>query len=52
MFGRRKKGPTQPFAHADDCKILKADPGVEIPWSEVESGHWPLHAFLRSRGRP
>jgi hypothetical protein len=40
MFARRKKGPTRPFAHADDCKILKADPGVEIPWSEVESGHW------------
>jgi hypothetical protein len=19
---------------------MKADPGVEIPWSEVESGHW------------
>jgi hypothetical protein len=19
---------------------VKADPGVEIPWSEVESGHW------------
>ena len=40
MFGGRKKGPTRPFQHADGCKILKADPGVQIKWSEVESGHW------------
>ena len=40
MFGRRKKGPTRPFVHTYDCKIVKADPGVEILWSEVESGHW------------
>jgi hypothetical protein len=39
MFGL-KKGPTRPFSHADNCKILKADPGVEIKWSEVETGHW------------
>jgi len=26
--------------HADNCKILKADPGVQIEWSEVETGHW------------
>jgi hypothetical protein len=31
MFGLSKKGPTQPFVHADDSKIVKADPGVEIP---------------------
>jgi hypothetical protein len=40
MFGLRKTGPTRPFAHAYDCRIVKADPGVEILWSEVESGHW------------
>jgi hypothetical protein len=40
MFGLRKRGPARPFVHADNCKILKADPGVEIPWSEIESGHW------------
>jgi hypothetical protein len=40
MLGRRKKGPTRPFGHTDDCKIVKADPGVEIPWQEVETGHW------------
>jgi hypothetical protein len=39
MFGLRKRGPTRPFAHADDCRIVRADPGVEIPWSEVEAGH-------------
>jgi len=40
MFGLKKKGPTQPFTHADSCKILKADPTVQIQWSEVETGHW------------
>jgi hypothetical protein len=41
MFGLKKKtGPTRPFTHTDDCKILKADPDVEIPWNEVEAGHW------------
>jgi hypothetical protein len=24
----------------DDCKVVKADPGVQIPWNEVEPGHW------------
>ena len=40
MFGLKKKGPTQPFTHADNCKILNADPTVQIQWSEVETGHW------------
>ena len=41
MFGlKKKRGPTQPFTHADDCKILEADPDVQIEWSEVETGHW------------
>jgi hypothetical protein len=41
MLGFKKKsGPTRPFAHAIDCKILKADPDVEIPWQEIESGLW------------
>jgi hypothetical protein len=40
MFGLKKSGPTRPFTHADNCKILKADPTVEIQWSEVESGYW------------
>jgi len=39
MFGR-KKGPTKPFTHSDDCAILKADPNVEIPWSEIRRGVW------------
>jgi hypothetical protein len=39
MFGlKKKKGPTQPFTRADDCKIVKADPTVQIEWSEVETG--------------
>ena len=40
MFDRRKKRPARPFAHADNCKIVKADPGVEIRWQEVETGLW------------
>ena len=41
MFGHKKEnGPTQPFTHADDCKILKADPTTQIEWVEVSAGHW------------
>jgi hypothetical protein len=42
MFRNKKKiaPPDTPFAHGDDCKIVKADPSVEIPWSEVETDHW------------
>jgi hypothetical protein len=40
MFGMKKKGPSQEFAHTDGCRILHADPGVKIPWSEEERGHW------------
>lgn len=41
MFGRKKPGPPDgPFAHTDDCKVLAADPHVEIPWNEVETRHW------------
>jgi hypothetical protein len=39
MFGR-KKGPDSQFTHTDDCRIVKADPGVKIEWSEIERGHW------------
>jgi len=37
---KRKKGPTQPFTHAANCKVLKADPDVKIEWSEVSTGRW------------
>jgi hypothetical protein len=40
MFGFKKRAPTRPFTHADNCTILKADPAVQIQWSEVETGHW------------
>jgi hypothetical protein len=40
MFGLRKKGPDEPFGHADDCKIVHADPDVQIPWSEIRRGVW------------
>jgi quinol monooxygenase YgiN len=42
MFDLRKNGPTRPFAHAYDCRIVRADPGVEIladsPTKELEAG--------------
>jgi len=40
MFGRKKQHqpPSQPFAHDPDCRIVKADPNVVIPWNEVETG--------------
>ena len=43
MFGLKKKGPsrpTGPFAHAEGCKIVVADPGFEPEWQEIEEGHW------------
>ena len=45
MF-HKKKGPDEPFAHSDDCKILAADPDVQIAWSEigVESGRHAVSA--------
>jgi hypothetical protein len=38
MFHKTKRAapPDRPFAHSDDCKIVKADPTVEIPWSRHE----------------
>ena len=38
VFGRR--GPDKPFRHSDDCKIAKADPTVQIEWSEIRRGVW------------
>jgi hypothetical protein len=40
MFGLKKKGPSQPFTHADNCRIVRADPTTEIEWSETSPGHW------------
>ncbi len=41
MFHKKQGGPPdRPFPHSDSCKIVEADPGVSIPWSEVERGHW------------
>ena len=43
MFGLKKKGPSQPtgpFAHAEGCKIVVADPGFQPEWQEIEEGHW------------
>ena len=33
MFGKKNRctPPDTPFVHADDCKIVAADPGVEPP---------------------
>jgi len=40
MFGKRKnhvEPPDRPFSHDPDCRILKVDPDVVIPWSRHES---------------
>jgi len=42
MFGKKNRPspPDQPFSHTDDCRIVKADPDVEILWSRLEYGQW------------
>jgi hypothetical protein len=40
VFGLTKKGPNKPFVHTDDCRILAADPDVQIQWNELETGFW------------
>jgi hypothetical protein len=42
MFHKKNRHgpPSKPFSHADNCKILLADPGVQIEWGEIERGHW------------
>ena len=41
MFGLKRTTPVlPPFSHTDDCKILKADPEVEIQWSYEGNGLW------------
>jgi hypothetical protein len=47
MF-QKKKGPDEPFAHAEDCKIAHADPGVQIPWSEIRRGVWEARCVCGS----
>jgi hypothetical protein len=37
---KKKGGPARPFMHADNCKIMKADPTAEIPWQEIEASLW------------
>jgi hypothetical protein len=48
MFGRTKRGPTRPFVHADNCKILKADPRPDLV---VGAREWALAGSLRVRVR-
>lgn len=50
MFGRTKKGPNKAFAHADGCKLLRADPGVVIPWNEVRAGYWEARCVCGVEG--
>jgi hypothetical protein len=42
MFGLRKRiePPDRPFSHADDCRTVRAEPGIELPWSRLEGGRW------------
>jgi hypothetical protein len=41
MFRKKQGGPPdRPLSHSDTCKMVKADPGVDIPWAQLETGHW------------
>ena len=42
MFGKKKgpSRPTGPFAHAEGCKIVVAEPDFQPEWQEIETGHW------------
>lgn len=46
LFSRHKV-PDKSFSHADDCKIMRADPTAEIKWSEVEMGLWVAECVCR-----
>jgi hypothetical protein len=37
---RLRDDSTKQFQHADDGRIVKADPNVEIPWSYLGEGLW------------
>jgi hypothetical protein len=50
MFGRRKKGPNKPFNHQPGCKILAADPSVEIVWNELRPGFWEARCQCGAEG--
>ena len=39
MFGRRKAS-SKPFPHAEGCRIVRTDPGIEIAWSYDGDGLW------------
>jgi hypothetical protein len=52
LFGLRKATapPQKAFVHRDDCKVLRADPGVEIPWNEVRAGYWEARCVCGVEG--
>jgi hypothetical protein len=35
VFRRKRNAPSTPFTHAEDGRILRTDPSVEIPWNYV-----------------
>jgi hypothetical protein len=51
MFRRKHQvPPVRPFAHDPDCRILKADPDVVIPWSRLEYGRWRRECVCGAEG--
>ena len=40
MFRRKRTPPSKPFIHAEDCRILKADPDAEVQWNYEGDGFW------------
>ena len=51
MFGLRRRGPSRPFAHADNYPILKADPASRSSGRRSILGITGRSA-VRVRGRP
>jgi hypothetical protein len=43
--------PTGPFARANGCKIVVADPDFEPDWQELEEGHWRRTCQCNSEDR-
>jgi hypothetical protein len=40
VFRRKRTPPSKPFIHAEDCRILKADPDAEVQWNYEGDGFW------------
>ena len=42
--------PQKAFVHSNDCKLLRADPGLEVVWNELRSGFWERRRVCGAEG--